>query len=119
MVFLVGSPLLALVVSTPQGGCVVLRCYMVLIANFPQTYLDEHRNWHMNQMNRMPIDKDHPGSPGYGDDFLNFHQGFISDVIWHLTQERGLDPGLFAPWPDIPAELKALSGWGSVQADYD
>jgi hypothetical protein len=91
---------------------------MALIPNFPQAYLDEHIQWHLDQMNRMPMGTN-PGTPGYGDDFLTFHAGFISRVIEDLTRNRGLDPGLFAPWPDIPTDLKDLPSWPTVQGDYD
>jgi hypothetical protein len=90
---------------------------MALIANFPQKYLDEHIQWHTEQMNRMPMGT-RPGSPGYGDDFLSFHEGFISRVVSDLTRNRGLDPGLFAPWIDLPDELKSLSTWPSVRDAY-
>jgi hypothetical protein len=88
------------------------------IANFPQKYLDEHEAWHESQRDRIPT-RDRPGAPGYGDDFLSFHQRFITRVAADLIADRGLDPGLFAPWPDIPAELKADTAWPRVNADYD
>jgi hypothetical protein len=87
------------------------------IDNFPQSYLDEHHTWHDSRTNRSPTATT-PGVAGYGDDFLAFHQGFIARVAADLIA-RGRDPGLFAPWSDIPDELKALNAWPQVASDYD
>jgi hypothetical protein len=61
----------------------------VLISNFPQSFLDEHTAWHHSH---PPVT-----SPGYGNEFLYYHRGFISKVIPHLVNNLNLDPALSFP----------------------
>jgi len=77
---------------------------MSLIPNFPQSLLDEHKNWHHV---RHRVDINNP-PPGYGLDFLQFHRNFIAKALaWY--NRNGNDPRLVEPWASVPETIRRAS----------
>ncbi|QTH41718.1 hypothetical protein J4772_29995 [Cohnella sp. LGH] len=74
---------------------------MSRIPNFPQSLLDEHKNWHHARHN---VDINNP-PPGYGLQFLQFHRDFIGRAqAWY--RENGLDPRLLEAWVSVPEAIR-------------
>jgi len=74
---------------------------MSRIPNFPQSLLDEHKNWHHARHN---VDINNP-PPGYGLEFLRFHRDFIRRALaWY--NQAGLDPRLVEPWNSVPEHIR-------------
>lgn len=94
---------------------------MPTIANYPQSLLDEHSNWHMHP--------GHPelggraflaGSPGSGLEFLTFHRAFMQHFHTWYDVQPGHDAAAVAPWTVIPPELKVpAAGWNSTWAQNE
>lgn len=52
---------------------------MATIPRYPQRFLEEHANWHMNMRMGTP--------PGAGLEFLSFHRNFIRKSLrWYNNQ---------------------------------
>jgi len=75
---------------------------MSRIPNFPQSLLDEHRNFHRIRHNNVNIDN--PPS-GYGLDFLQFHRNFISRAQdWY--RQNGFDRARVEAWTSVPEPIR-------------
>lgn len=89
---------------------------MSTIANYPQTLLDQHSRWHMNDPSqggrRTPM-----GQAGSGLEFLTFHRTFIANFhAWYDSQPNA-DLDAVAAWTAIPQELKTpRTRWTPVVA---
>jgi len=74
---------------------------MSRIPNFPQSLLEEHKNWHHA---RHSVNINNP-PPGYGLQFLQFHRDFIGRAqAWY--RENGLDPSLLEAWVSVPEAVR-------------
>lgn len=74
---------------------------MSRIPNFPQSLLDEHKNWHHARHN---VNINNP-PPGYGLEFLQFHRDFIGRAqAWY--RQNGLDPNLIEAWVSVPEAIR-------------
>jgi hypothetical protein len=71
------------------------------IPNYPQSFMDQHMNWHMGGR-AIP-----PPQPGSGAEFLDFHHKFIGDVKTWYTGEPDHDLSKLDPWQHFPADLVA------------
>lgn len=74
--------------------------------NIPQSMITEHVSWHTkpgkpNQGGRaIPV-----GQPGSGEEFLNWHKGFISR--YKKWRKQNGEPAIKA-WSKIPSELNPI-----------
>ncbi len=76
---------------------------MPTIPNFPQSLLDEHKEWHDARHNfniNPPI--------GYGLEFLQYHRDFIARALaWY--HQNGNDPRLVEAWVSVPEPIRQTS----------
>jgi hypothetical protein len=71
------------------------------IPNFPQSLLEEHKQWHHARHN---VNTSNP-PPGYGLEFLQFHRDFIARALaWYI--QNGNDPRLVEPWSSVPEAIR-------------
>ncbi|WP_240703090.1 tyrosinase family protein [Cohnella luojiensis] len=73
---------------------------MPTIPNFPQSLLEEHKNWHHARHN-MNLDP----PPGYGLEFLRYHRDFTARALaWYYR--NGYDPRLVEAWASVPEPIR-------------
>jgi hypothetical protein len=90
-----------------DGSLTIQEKYDPTIPWFPDAWLNEHRNWHMNAGDPAHGGRVHPmGAIGSGEEFLVFHCNFIAKVIAWYNQQSFANPTRVAPWLALPPELK-------------
>jgi hypothetical protein len=93
---------------------------MAIIANYPQTLLDEHHHWHdpTAHPGSPGTRENQPGSPGAGLEFLQFHRDYVRRFREWYDAQPGADPTAVEPWTAIPNAMKnpAVTGWDSTLA---
>ncbi|QJC53718.1 hypothetical protein HGI30_20780 [Paenibacillus albicereus] len=73
----------------------------MIIPNFPDDLLEEHRRWH--HANHVGDNSNPP--VGWGDRFLSFHRQYIRKVLtWY--QSQGYDMNLVQPWSEVPQGIR-------------
>jgi hypothetical protein len=123
--------LLALMLCPILGGCVAegaeersagveatgRTAQRLTLNNFPDALMTEHMNWHLLTPGTPGARKFPFGSPGSGQDFLQFHRGFVPRALaWYYAQPSP-DYDAVAPWYAVPSELKTTAnGWSGSLA---
>ena len=104
---------------------------MSIIENIPQNMITEHINWHSRPgnpsgggraINPWPPTGSGP-APGSGEEFLNWHQGYIQRFMqWYEAQPESARPprAQIQPWQSIPTHLKmGMNGWNAQLASEE
>jgi hypothetical protein len=79
------------------------------IPGFPDFLMQRHMNWHTNPGHpELGGRQFFAGTPGSGQEFLDFHHQYIIDFRAWYDAQPGHDDSEVTPWPAFPADLTAF-----------